>query len=291
MKKTITLAAILLLVAAVGLAQDPSASPSTQSTPSSTQSGTQSIRGCLSGSEGNFTLASDSGQTIKLSGDDALLKQHVGHMVDIKGLPEQNASDASAASTGSSQPQTFAVNDVQMISESCTQTSGAASTEQNATTAGTTAESAPSSTTPDQSAPAAGTTSTEPSATGTQPATTPDQTASAAAGTTAAPEANPQASTEPVPSSDVAAGQPATSSEAAGMQEQQAPAGTTATEQPAAPATEAPAQEAAQAPVGEEKQGTGVAQNQLPQTASPLPLLGLLGLGSLVAGFVSRRKK
>jgi LPXTG-motif cell wall-anchored protein len=29
---------------------------------------------------------------------------------------------------------------------------------------------------------------------------------------------------------------------------------------------------------------------QLPQTASPLPLLGLLGLGSLLAGLVARKK-
>jgi LPXTG-motif cell wall-anchored protein len=29
----------------------------------------------------------------------------------------------------------------------------------------------------------------------------------------------------------------------------------------------------------------------LPQTASPLPLLGLLGFGSLVTGYLSRRKK
>jgi LPXTG-motif cell wall-anchored protein len=35
------------------------------------------------------------------------------------------------------------------------------------------------------------------------------------------------------------------------------------------------------------------AQNngKLPQTASPLPLLGLLGLGSLGLGLFSRRKK
>jgi LPXTG-motif cell wall-anchored protein len=41
--------------------------------------------------------------------------------------------------------------------------------------------------------------------------------------------------------------------------------------------------------------GNQTAQNQaagnLPQTASPLPLLGLLGLGSLAAGVVSRRKR
>lgn len=33
------------------------------------------------------------------------------------------------------------------------------------------------------------------------------------------------------------------------------------------------------------------AQTKLPQTASPLPLLGLLGFGSLVTGLVARRKK
>jgi hypothetical protein len=32
-------------------------------------------------------------------------------------------------------------------------------------------------------------------------------------------------------------------------------------------------------------------QKKLPQTASPLPLLGLLGLGSLVSGLIARRKK
>jgi LPXTG-motif cell wall-anchored protein len=29
---------------------------------------------------------------------------------------------------------------------------------------------------------------------------------------------------------------------------------------------------------------------QLPQTGSPLPLLGLLGLGSLVTGLIARKK-
>jgi hypothetical protein len=33
------------------------------------------------------------------------------------------------------------------------------------------------------------------------------------------------------------------------------------------------------------------AGNRLPQTASPLPLIGLLGLGSFAAGIVARRRK
>jgi LPXTG-motif cell wall-anchored protein len=33
------------------------------------------------------------------------------------------------------------------------------------------------------------------------------------------------------------------------------------------------------------------AGQKLPQTASPLPLLGLLGMGSLVSGFIARKRK
>ncbi len=35
----------------------------------------------------------------------------------------------------------------------------------------------------------------------------------------------------------------------------------------------------------------GAKSGNLPQTASPLPLLGLLGMGSLAAGVASRKKK
>lgn len=35
----------------------------------------------------------------------------------------------------------------------------------------------------------------------------------------------------------------------------------------------------------------GAANGNLPQTASPLPLLGLLGMGSLAAGVATRKKK
>jgi LPXTG-motif cell wall-anchored protein len=66
-------------------------------------------------------------------------------------------------------------------------------------------------------------------------------------------------------------------------------------QQPAAPAASASndqsADQSAQANAGDQQQGTETAKNNLPQTASPLPLLGLLGLGSLGAGFLSRRKK
>jgi LPXTG-motif cell wall-anchored protein len=40
-----------------------------------------------------------------------------------------------------------------------------------------------------------------------------------------------------------------------------------------------------------DQNGTSGQNSKLPQTASPLPLLGLLGLGSLGAGLFGRRKK
>jgi hypothetical protein len=38
-------------------------------------------------------------------------------------------------------------------------------------------------------------------------------------------------------------------------------------------------------------QGTGSRAGRLPSTATPLPLLALLGFGSLITGFVTRRRK
>ena len=55
-----------------------------------------------------------------------------------------------------------------------------------------------------------------------------------------------------------------------------------------APSTDKNATAADQAPAADQKADAG---QKLPQTASPLPLLGLLGFGSLAAGFLGRKKK
>jgi LPXTG-motif cell wall-anchored protein len=47
---------------------------------------------------------------------------------------------------------------------------------------------------------------------------------------------------------------------------------------------------AAPAPA-DQSNSSNAAGGTLPQTASPLPLLGLLGFGSVVAGVASRRRK
>jgi len=63
---------------------------------------------------------------------------------------------------------------------------------------------------------------------------------------------------------------------------------TTTTDQKATQSstTTTPDQSAAAAPADQ-----NAGKSQLPQTASPLPLLGLLGIGSLAAGIVSRKRK
>jgi len=68
------------------------------------------------------------------------------------------------------------------------------------------------------------------------------------------------------------------------------PASGQSTTQPTTPSTKQskqPSPSAGQTSAGE----TGAAQKKLPQTASPLPLLALLGLGSLASGLIARRRK
>ena len=65
------------------------------------------------------------------------------------------------------------------------------------------------------------------------------------------------------------------------------PSSTVNSDQTAAPATE----NSATATAGQNAdQSNGQAKSELPQTASPLPLLGLLGFSSLLGGLFARRK-
>jgi hypothetical protein len=67
----------------------------------------------------------------------------------------------------------------------------------------------------------------------------------------------------------------------------------TATSDQKAPSTSSTAadQNAASAPSSTDQNADqSTKSGELPQTASPLPLLGLLGLGSLVTGLVARKK-
>lgn len=170
----------------------------------------QSFKGCLTGSSGNWSLASDNGQTLKVSGTDSQLSNYNNQQVNIQGTQTSDGAVSVAS--------------IDKISESCNATGQAAtSTEQNTATS---------------QSPAASSTSTQPPASTTgQGATSTGQSATSS-GQTSGEAAVPHISD---------------------MDQNQA--------------------------------GNQAAGQKLPQTASPLPLLGLMGLGSLVTGLMARRKK
>ena len=127
MRKTLMLAAILLLSAAwLQAQQDPQAgSSSSSATPvSSSQadsshggsSPSQTVEGCLQGSNGNFTLTDNAGMTYQLAGDTSKLAEHVGHEVQIKGSAASPADSGAGAASG---PQTLTVESVKHISKTC----------------------------------------------------------------------------------------------------------------------------------------------------------------------------
>jgi hypothetical protein len=120
-----------------GATTDQSSQPSSQSGMSSSSG---AIQGCLSGSDGNYTLTdSASGKTYSLSGTNADLKAHVGQQVEVvqassaAGMPSSSTSGATndrnsttgtvqydASNAGSSSAsQTVTVTSVRKISDTC----------------------------------------------------------------------------------------------------------------------------------------------------------------------------
>ena len=101
MKRAFLLIVIPALLVALGLAQTPAASINTDQT---------NVKGCLGGSDGNYTIAQDNtGHIFKITSSSVDLKQHLGHDVALIG------HKASSAATDSS----LAVTELKMISEHC----------------------------------------------------------------------------------------------------------------------------------------------------------------------------
>ena len=96
MRQLLLCLSVLLLGLSWAAAQDTSSqsSPNSTSTGQASSSGQTSstaaggettVEGCLSGSNGNFTLSDKNGTTYSLTGDTAKLSEHVGHEVKITG--------------------------------------------------------------------------------------------------------------------------------------------------------------------------------------------------------------
>ncbi len=128
MKKIIFCLSLGVMCASLALAQDPATAPSAAPVDSNASAG--SVQGCLSGSDGNYTLTQDGTKaTFNVAGSDNLLKQHVGHEVALTGQITSGAGASAAAPVDPSQAQpsaatgaagnTIQVSDVRMVSKTC----------------------------------------------------------------------------------------------------------------------------------------------------------------------------
>ena len=107
---------------------DPSASPTT-STPvpssdaqmSDTSAGGDWVQGCLSGSDGNYTLTDQSGTSYRLTGDTAKLSEHIGHEVKISGTKSTATATSDSDTMGKTNgaQQAIQVASVKHISKTC----------------------------------------------------------------------------------------------------------------------------------------------------------------------------
>ena len=174
MKKVLLLIVFSTLLVALGFAQIPAANSNTDQT---------NIKGCLGGSDGNYTIAEDNtGQIFRITTSSIDLKPQLGHDVRLAGSKANGAVSSGTADNG------FAVTELKMISEQC-----AAVGSTPAAAAPSATVSTPDATTPaPASAPAA--TASAPDAAAVAPAatvSTPDATAAAPAATVSTPVESP----------------------------------------------------------------------------------------------------
>jgi len=103
MKRAFLLIVAAALLVALGFAQTPAASISTD----------QTIKGCQAGSDGNYTVVEDNtGHIFKITSNSIDFKQHLGHDVTLIGHRTTGATSAAADNS-------FAVTELNLISEHC----------------------------------------------------------------------------------------------------------------------------------------------------------------------------
>jgi hypothetical protein len=134
MRQIFLLLSVLILGLSWAVAQDAtqgSTSPSRGTDPNNSgqnaagSAGQKTVTGCLSGSNGSYTLTDKHGKTYQLTGDTAKLSDHVGHEVKITGNSNSAGSAASGggaaagASAGAGAEQTMEVSSVKHVSKTC----------------------------------------------------------------------------------------------------------------------------------------------------------------------------
>lgn len=118
MRQIFLLLSVLLLSLSWAVAQE-----GTSGQTSRTGAGGQmTVEGCLSGSNGNFTLTDKNGMSYQLTGDTAKLTEHVGHEVKVTGTSESAGAGASGStepSSGAGGDHALQVTSIKHISKSC----------------------------------------------------------------------------------------------------------------------------------------------------------------------------
>lgn len=133
---------LVLSVLLLGLSWAVAQSTTSQTSPSSTSSGQATsgqtahsgngnemkVEGCLSGSNGSYTLTANNGKTYQLSGDTAKLSDHVGHEVKITGtMGSEAGTPSSGGAMGNTGAQTLDVTSVKHVSKTCKSAGGGSS--------------------------------------------------------------------------------------------------------------------------------------------------------------------
>jgi len=141
MRQLLLLVSVLLLGLSWAVAQDSTSSTPSSSSTGSAQSdssansgqtsrtgtgGQMTVEGCLSGSNGNFTLTDKNGMAYQLTGDTAKLSDHVGHEIKVTGTSASGAGAESStgAAAGSAAGQTLQVSSVKHVSKTCKSAGG-----------------------------------------------------------------------------------------------------------------------------------------------------------------------
>jgi hypothetical protein len=105
MKKAFLLIVVSALLVTMGFAQTPAAGSNTDQA---------TIKGCLGGSDGNYTVAEDgTNQILKITTSSVDLKLHLGQDVSLSGNKTSGSASSGAADNS------FAVTGLSMISEHC----------------------------------------------------------------------------------------------------------------------------------------------------------------------------
>ena len=105
MKRVFLLMVVSGLLVTLGLAQTPDAGSNTDQA---------NVKGCLGGSDGNYTVAEDgTRQIFKITSSSVDLKPHLGHDVKLIGHKASGAASSGAADNS------FAVTELNMISDHC----------------------------------------------------------------------------------------------------------------------------------------------------------------------------